>query len=572
MAEQQAPRTHILTVALEDYYQVGAFNRVIQRGQWSRFERRLERGTRSTLDLLDECGQKATFFVVGWVADQAPELVREVVARGHEVASKGYYHRSIREMAPDEFREDLARSREAIERASGRGVLGYRVAHRWFSPADLWALDVLAEQGYAYDSSIAPMLRAYHPEPWRRLAHAVEHGGRILWELPISSTRFLGFDVPVAGGNYFRQLPQSLVRRMVARWERRCSAPFTAYFHVWELDPEQPKIQAAPWLSQIRQYRNLGRMPEILRHYLTRYRFGSAADYLGLTPPVLAPERSAEPTTPAQPSGWLDEVHLAPGWSPQRRVPVSVVVPCYNEELIVPYLANTLDQVRAALAEQFAIQFVLVDDASTDATWDSLQQLFAGRADCTLVRHTQNRGVAAAIMTGLRTAGTEIVCSIDCDCSYDPLELGRMIPMLGDDVDLVTASPYHAEGGVRNVPEWRLFLSRVLSRLYRRVLHHKLATYTSCFRVYRRSAFIGQGLEEGGFLGIAEMLGRLDLAGGRIAEFPTVLDVRLLGRSKMKVARTIVGHLRLLSRLVAMRLTRRPPEPITHTAPEHAAS
>ena len=572
MAEQQAPRTHILTVALEDYYQVGAFNRVIQRGQWSRFERRLERGTRSTLDLLDECGQKATFFVVGWVADQAPELVREVVARGHEVASKGYYHRSIREMAPDEFREDLARSREAIERASGRGVLGYRVAHRWFSPADLWALDVLAEQGYAYDSSIAPMLRAYHPEPWRRLAHAVEHGGRILWELPISSTRVLGFDVPVAGGNYFRQLPQSLVRRMVARWERRCTAPFIAYFHVWELDPQQPKIQAAPWLSQVRQYRNLGRMPEILRHYLTRYRFGSAADYLGLTPPVLAPERPAEPPTPAQPSGWLDEVHLAAGWSPQRGVPVSIVVPCYNEELIVPYLANTLDQVRAALAEQFAVQFVLVDDASTDATWDSLQQLFGGHADCTLVRHTQNRGVAAAIMTGLRTAGTEIVCSIDCDCSYDPLELARMIPMLGDDVDLVTASPYHAAGGVRNVPEWRLFLSRGLSRLYRRVLHHKLATYTSCFRVYRRSAFIGQGLEEGGFLGIAEMLGRLDLAGGRIAEFPTVLDVRLLGRSKMKVARTILGHLRLLSRLVAMRLTRRPPEPIAHAAPEHAAS
>ena len=138
---------------------------------WSRFEKRLEIGTRHTLALLDEYGIRATFFVLGWVADAMPELVREVGERGHEIASKGYLHRNIREMAPDVFRDDLARAREALEGASGRPVRGYRVADGRFGLADLWALDVLAEEGYAYDSSIRPIFREYASEPWRRFAH-----------------------------------------------------------------------------------------------------------------------------------------------------------------------------------------------------------------------------------------------------------------------------------------------------------------------------------------------------------------------------------------------------------------
>jgi hypothetical protein len=148
---------------------------------------------------------------------------------------------------------------------------------------------------------------------------------------------------------------------------------------------------------------------------------------------------------------------------------------------------------------------------------------------------------------------------MDCDCTYDPHELQRMLPMLTDGIDLVTASPYHKDGGVRNVPGWRLFLSRGASFLYRRVLNSKLATYTSCFRVYRRSAFVDMDLDETGFLGVAEMLGRVDLAGGKIVEFPAVLEVRLFGFSKMKTAKTAVGHLKLLSRLATSRLFRKSP-------------
>ena len=557
--------THVLTVALEDYFHVGAFNRLIQRGQWYRFERRLEQSTERTLDLLDEYGVHATFFVLGWVADQVPELVRQVASRGHEIASKGYYHRNVQQLTPGEFRDDLARSREAIEHAGGQRVVGYRVADRWFRPADLWALDVLAEQGYEYDSSIGPILRSYGAEPWRRFAHLHRYGDRTLWELPISTADILGFLVPIAGGNYFRQLPHGLVRRGVSHWTRTFSAPFVMYFHTWELDPDQPKIQSAPWMQRVRQYRNLRLMPEYLRYYLSRYRFTSAADYIGVNNMTLTRTEGVTslPAAPqparmlrARTSGPAPVITgtVAPASVPSTatRTPVTVVIPCYNEELILPYLANTLNSVEEQLA-QFDLTFIFVDDHSTDNTWPALHRIFGERANCVMVRHAHNRGVAAGIMTGIRKASTEIVCSMDCDCTYDPHELARMIPLLTEGVDLVTASPYHPKGAVLNVPRWRLTLSKTLSRMYRVVLHQRLATYTSCFRVYRRDAVVPTNIDHPGFLGVAEMIGKLDLTGSRIVEFPTTLAVRMIGRSKMKVLRTIAGHVKLLMELLLLR-------------------
>jgi len=553
--DTDSSKRHLLTIALEDYYHVGAFNRLIQRGEWYRFETRLERSARNTLDLLDEFGIQATFFALGWVADTLPELVREIGDRGHEIASKGYYHRNIQQLSPNEFREDLARSREALQKASGQRILGYRVADLWFRPSDLWALDVLTEQGYEYDSSIAPALRSYASEPWRRFAHVHQFGDKSLWEFPISTANVFGWSVPIAGGNYFRQFPPAVVRRAVAGWDRSYTAPFVMYFHTWEMDPEQPKISAAPFLQRVRTYRNLDKMPGILRYYFSRYRLTGIADYLGLGTAAPA-ARASRPAASRQ----REQVHVTPPQPPEpvnvlARTPATVVVPCYNEELILPYLANTLRSVEQKLGDRFDLRFVFVDDASADGTWDALQRIFGAKPNCRLLRHERNRGVAAGVMTGLRGADTEIVCSIDCDCTYDPHELGRMIPLLTDGVDLVTASPYHLEGGVRNVPHWRLAASKQLSALYRLVLHHKLATYTSCFRVYRRSAAAGLVLDRGGFLGVAEMLARLDLRGSKIVEFPTTLEVRMLGRSKMKVLRTIVGHLGLLASLVRLRIT-----------------
>jgi glycosyltransferase involved in cell wall biosynthesis len=233
---------------------------------------------------------------------------------------------------------------------------------------------------------------------------------------------------------------------------------------------------------------------------------------------------------------------------------MSIVVPCFNEELVLSYLSNTLRSVETHLSERYSVHFVFVDDGSLDGTFDGLRRLFGHKDNCAFIRHSRNKGVAAAILTGVKSAETEIVCSIDCDCTYDPHELINMIPLLKDEVDLVTASPYHPRGKVRNVPGWRLALSRIASYLYRRVLRQKLYTYTSCFRVYRKSMTRELSLSESGFLGIAEMLGRLDLRGAKVVEYPTILEVRLFGRSKMKTLRTIGGHLRLLVRLLAMRV------------------
>jgi polysaccharide deacetylase family protein (PEP-CTERM system associated) len=545
--------THVLTIALEDYFHVTPLEAVVTQERWYRFEMRLEASTRRTLDLLEECGARATFFVLGWVADAAPELVREVVDRGHEVASKGYYHRDIRGLGREAFRDDVLQAREAIERASGRRVLGYRLPQQWMRPADLWMLEVLAETGHSYDSSIRLVFRTYAAEPWRQFPHRPEVAGRPFLEVPLSSMRVLGLHLPIAGGNYFRQFPDGLMRRAVAYWDRHYSSPYVMYFHTWELDPDQPRIKGVSLRQQIRQYRNLAKMPAMLRHYLESYRFTSVEQFFGLDDSTSPNGGSSTLPAPAAapPAGVLRSE------APPRADPVtavSIVVPCYNEEQSLRYLANTLRSVRRRLEGKYQTTFIFVDDGSTDGTWQALHTVFGREPNCEFVRHQTNSGVAKAILTGIERAQSEVVCSIDCDCTYDPHELEHMIPLLRPGIDVVTASPYHPVGRVKNVPQWRLFLSKSLSRLYRMVLRQRIHTYTSCFRVYRRSAALHLPLHRGGFLGIAELLGRLDLRGSNIAEHPTTLESRLLGRSKMKVVRTIVGHLGLLLELGAVRV------------------
>lgn len=539
---------NILTVGLEDYFEVAAFRGLIQRHHWYRFERSVERGTRNTLEFLDRHQVRATFFVMGWVAEELPELVRDVAEAGHEIATKGYYHKNVRRTPPEEFREDLLRSREALERAAGSRVLGYRAGDAWLAKQDLWALDILAQEGFEYDSSLGLVGRRFASEPWRRFVHTHTFGDRTLTVFPISSTRILGQDIPIAGGNYFRQFPPFLVRRAVSRWIRSYSAPFVMYFHTWEMDEDQPRIGGASMVQKVRHYRNLARMSEFVGHFLDRYRFTSVAEHQGFStsfrgerPKVERPP-APEPRLPVQLNVQRDD-----------QVPVTIIVPCYNEEVVIPYLNNTLERVRRSL-EDFDLRFVFVDDASTDRTWESLNETFGHRADCVLIRQEQNGGPARAILSGLRASTTEIVCSIDCDCSYDPHLLATMIPLLEDDVDLVTASPYHPEGGVANVPRWRLFLSRGCSGLYRLALGEDIHTFTACFRVYRRSTVERVRVERAGFLGIAELIGKLSLTGGVVREQPAVLEARVMGRSSMKIAKTIAGHLGLLSSLMWLRV------------------
>jgi glycosyltransferase involved in cell wall biosynthesis len=302
----------------------------------------------------------------------------------------------------------------------------------------------------------------------------------------------------------------------------------------------------------------LDRMPALLEKVLASYRFTSIAVHLGLElhrAPALAQriEGSVPRVSSSPPQPGLISPEPRPNGTAQP-MPVTIVIPCFNESQSLGYLSNTLQSVATSFRDQYAFTFLFVDDGSTDSTWAVLQKLFGARSDCRLIQQERNQGIARAIQTGIRHAGTPIVCSMDCDCTFDPHELGRMIPLLSEGVDLVTASPYHPRGAVKNVPWWRLFLSKTSSRLYRIVLRQKLYTYTSCLRVYRREAAVNIPLERGGFSGVTEMLGRLDLQGHRIVEFPATLEVRTLGRSKMKLVPTIVGHLSLLARFVSLRL------------------
>lgn len=247
------------------------------------------------------------------------------------------------------------------------------------------------------------------------------------------------------------------------------------------------------------------------------------------------PARSPSPTEIAAPVG------------------VSVVVPMFNERECASRLVTSLARLAGEFGARFNFEFVLVDDGSTDETAALLGDAIADRTGFVIVRHDANQGIAAAIQTGACAARHEVIVSMDCDGSYDPVLMIDMIDRLQPGVDLVTASPYHLAGSVENVPLWRLRLSRLASQLYGVVCREKLSCYTSCFRVYRRSVITPMELENGGFVGVAELLWKVLDRGGRVAEQPAVLRARVAGHSKMRVVRASLGHLRLMGGIVRQR-------------------
>jgi dolichol-phosphate mannosyltransferase len=244
-------------------------------------------------------------------------------------------------------------------------------------------------------------------------------------------------------------------------------------------------------------------------------------------------------------------------------VPISIVVPCYNEEEGIPFLAGRLRALAVEFGARHPLSVILVDDGSTDATWTVLQHHFGDDPSATLLRHEANRGIAAASLTGIMAAQDEAVAVIDSDCTYDPALILDMVPLLGPEVSVVTASPYHALGRVSGVPKWRIFLSYSASLSYRVLFRNKLATYTSCFRLYRRSAVAVLPIRHGGFIGVTEKLALLDRDGWTIREVPALLEMRRFGQSKLKIKRAIVGHLGLMSEIALARMRRqwtpRPP-------------
>ena len=286
---------NVFSVDVEDYFHVEAFADVISRDSWDRYPLRVEDNTRRVLDLLDERGIDATFFILGWVADRCPGLVREIVARGHEVACHSYWHRLVYRMTPEEFRSDTRRARTAIEQAAGRAVKGYRAPSYSITTASLWALGILAEEGFEYDSSIFPIRHDVYgiPDAPRAPWQVTTSGGSLV-EYPISTFRVVGStNFPVGGGGYLRLLPFWYTRFGFSR-VRAEELPLIAYIHPWEVDPGQPRI-AGSFRSRIRHYTNLDKTRARLVSLLRLGEFSSfaRAGLADTAPTVKYPLRAA---------------------------------------------------------------------------------------------------------------------------------------------------------------------------------------------------------------------------------------------------------------------------------------
>lgn len=274
-----------MSVDVEDYFQVSAFDRVVARSSWAARESRVVANTERLLDLFQEAGVRSTFFVLGWVAERHPALVRSIVGGGHELASHGYGHELVYNLTPDQFREDIRRAKAILESAGGVPVLGYRAPSYSIVERSLWALDVLIEEGHVYDASIFPIRHDRYGIPDApRDVHVRQGRTGSIVEMPVATVRWAGFNLPVGGGGYFRLLPYAFTRWGVARVNRHERRPAMFYLHPWEIDPEQPRI-AADAIGRLRHYRNLHKTEPRLRALLREFRFSTAADVLGLSAP-----------------------------------------------------------------------------------------------------------------------------------------------------------------------------------------------------------------------------------------------------------------------------------------------
>jgi polysaccharide deacetylase family protein (PEP-CTERM system associated) len=279
-----------MTVDVEDYFQVSAFDRVVSRSAWEGMESRVVGNTRRLLDLFDEHHVTGTFFVLGWVADRHPSLVRDIAGRGHEIASHGYGHRLVYELTPGEFRGDIRRAKQVLESASGQSVTGYRAPSYSITRRSLWALDILVEEGYTFDSSIFPIHHDRYGIPGTpRHPHTLRLASGPLVEVPPSTVKVGTMTLPVAGGGYFRLLPYGWTRWGIERLNAHEGRPAVFFLHPWEIDAAQPRLPVTG-LSRFRHYRNLDQTETRLRQLLTAFHFG--------------PIRTLLSTTPAQ-SDWL---------------------------------------------------------------------------------------------------------------------------------------------------------------------------------------------------------------------------------------------------------------------------
>jgi polysaccharide deacetylase family protein (PEP-CTERM system associated) len=271
-----------LSVDVEDWFQVGAFEKSIRRDSWDGLESRVERNSDAVLALFDQAEVKGTFFTLGWVAERYPALIRRITDAGHEIASHGWDHARVFTMDAEQFRADLRRARTAIEDACGQSPVGYRAPSFSIDRKTPWAHQVLAEEGYAYSSSVAPIRHDHYGWPEApRFAHRPIHGSDLI-ELPVTTVELGGRRMAAGGGGFFRLLPYRFSSWAIGRVNRQDRRPAVFYFHPWEIDPDQPRVHQAPLRSRVRHYSRLSVMHPKLLKLLKAYSWGRTKDVVAM--------------------------------------------------------------------------------------------------------------------------------------------------------------------------------------------------------------------------------------------------------------------------------------------------
>jgi polysaccharide deacetylase family protein (PEP-CTERM system associated) len=272
-----------LTFDIEDYFQVEAFKNYVKFDQWPTFQSRVVQNTRKITDILDERNVKATFFILGWVAERFPDMVKYLADNGHEIASHGYAHDMVYTQSPENFAKDLAKSVEILEQISGTTVIGYRAPTYSIVEESFWAFDELIRQNFQYDSSTFPIIHDRYGVPdGERFPYLIKRDGvGTLYEFPMSTLRLWKWNFPMAGGGYLRLLPYWILRQSVAKINRQ-QQPAIIYLHPWELDPEQPRISNIPARTRFRHYVNLHTTANKLRKLIHDFEFGPICEVLKL--------------------------------------------------------------------------------------------------------------------------------------------------------------------------------------------------------------------------------------------------------------------------------------------------
>lgn len=274
MNDPLTPPVNGLSVDVEDWFQVGAFENVIDRGQWDALPSRVEGNVDRILDLFAACNVKATFFTLGWIAQRHGALIQRIAAAGHEVASHGWDHARVFLLDPKRFAADIDRARKALEDAAGLAITGYRAPSFSIDARTPWAHAVLADHGYAYSSSVAPVRHDHYG--WREAPRFAFRpiASLPLVEIPVTTAQIAGRRLAAGGGGFFRVLPYAFSHWAIRQANGGAGRPAVFYFHPWEIDPDQPRVAGAPLRSRLRHYTNLGGMTAKLRRLLGDFAWG----------------------------------------------------------------------------------------------------------------------------------------------------------------------------------------------------------------------------------------------------------------------------------------------------------